>query len=297
MLYVHKVLFVSKLALVAVLVLALVRTITRHRQTAEVFAPSPVSATENLNAGEMSAQQPAPLTDYSAIVEHNIFCALPGTNKPVSEANDVAMRQAGPQLGLELVGTVTGGPAVARAIILKPGSKIPGLYKTGDVVAAAAIENIEKDAVVLRRNGEMMLLSMGAAKAKGMPGTEKTIASQDGKGQPTTPKDDSYRSSSDSAVVIRTGLKSIESLLRDAVIEPYSHQGQMQGMRITGLENIPGAEQTGLRNGDVIQAVNGNRLTSKKKAFQVFKKARSGPSITVDLLRGEQVRKLTFLLK
>jgi type II secretion system protein C len=287
-LYIHKTLFVSKLALVAVLVFAVVRTVTLNRGTAEIFAPSQVSAKGNSDPAEISTRRESPPTDYSAIVEQNIFSAVQRSS--ASTANNAALHQAGPQLGLELIGTVAGSPSVARAIIREPGTNIPRLYKTGDIVAAASIQSIEKDAVVLRHNGQTKVLSMQVGKTGQGDAGKKTTVSQNTRPAAKTTK-------SDSPLVTRTGLNGIQLLLRDAVIKPYNLNGEVQGLRIAGLENVPGAEQTGLRNGDVIKSVNGNRLTSKKKAVQVFKKARSGPSITVELLRGEQTSKLTFLLK
>jgi len=287
-LYVHKALFASKLALVAVLVFACVRTVTLNRGTAEIFAPSQVSAKGNPGTAEISTRQDSPATDYSAIVEQNIFSTVQRSS--ASGTNNATGRQAGPQLGLELIGTVAGSPSVARAIIQELGTNIPRLYKTGDIVAAASIQSIEKDAVVLCHNGQTKVLSMQVGKTGQGGARKKTNVSKNTRSPAKT-------TNPDSPLVTRTGLNGIQLLLRDAVIKPYSLNGEIQGLKITGLENVPGAEQTGLRNGDVIQSVNGNRLTSKKKAVQVFKKARSGPSITVELLRGEQTSKLTFLLK
>ena len=72
---------------------------------------------------------------------------------------------------------------------------------------------------------------------------------------------------------------------------------QPQGMKITGLEKVAIAELIGLKNGDVIQVVNNQKLTSKQKAFQVFKKAATQTSLDIDLLRGNKLKTLSFPLK
>ncbi len=50
----------------------------------------------------------------------------------------------------------------------------------------------------------------------------------------------------------------------------------------------------GLRNGDVVQSVNGQQLTSKQKAFQVLMKAKTQSKIDIQLLRDGQSRNLSF---
>ncbi len=53
----------------------------------------------------------------------------------------------------------------------------------------------------------------------------------------------------------------------------------------------------GFENGDVIQTINGQLLTNKRKAFQVLKKARSQSSLNFQLLRNKQKMDLSFEIK
>ena len=89
----------------------------------------------------------------------------------------------------------------------------------------------------------------------------------------------------------------MDTLLKKAVIEPHTVNGQMEGLKITGLEKIPGAALLGLENGDVIRTVNGHALTSRQKAFQVFKKSRSQPAIDLELMRKDEIKTLSFDLR
>jgi len=93
---------------------------------------------------------------------------------------------------------------------------------------------------------------------------------------------------------IRTKIKCVETILRKSVIEPYYVDGQVKGLQISGLENISQAEELLLNNGDVIIAVNGNTLSSKKDAYCIFKKARKEPIMIIDLLQDGEPKK--FLL-
>lgn len=84
------------------------------------------------------------------------------------------------------------------------------------------------------------------------------------------------------------------NFLNRATIQPYKVNGQVEGLKITGIENAPDAEALGLKNGDIIRQVNGQRLTSLQKAFQVMQKARYQRSIDIELLRQGRSKKLCF---
>jgi general secretion pathway protein C len=86
----------------------------------------------------------------------------------------------------------------------------------------------------------------------------------------------------------------VEDLFRSATIEPYVKNGRTEGLRITGLEQSPLAAIVGLRNGDIVQTVNGQTLDSKQKAFQVLKKARTQSTINMQLLRNGKTKDLSL---
>jgi len=93
---------------------------------------------------------------------------------------------------------------------------------------------------------------------------------------------------------IRTKIKCVETVLRKAVIKPYCVNGQVKGLQISGLEKISVAKDLLLNSGDIILAVNGSTLSSKKDAYNIFKKARKEPIMIIDLLRDGEPKK--FLL-
>jgi hypothetical protein len=97
---------------------------------------------------------------------------------------------------------------------------------------------------------------------------------------------------------IRTKVKSIETVLRKAVIKPYHNiNGQIEGLQISGLEKILVAKDLFLKSGDVICLVNGQLLSSKKVASKVFRKARKLPIMEVELLRNGKTMKFQYYLK
>ena len=95
-------------------------------------------------------------------------------------------------------------------------------------------------------------------------------------------------------VEVRTKIRCVEAILKNAVIEPYHNNGQIEGLRITGLDRIPVARDLFLKSGDIILAVNGQTLSSKKEAYDIFKKARKEPIMIVELLQDGEAKVLLF---
>ena len=91
---------------------------------------------------------------------------------------------------------------------------------------------------------------------------------------------------------VRTKLKCVESVLKNAVIEPYCINGQIEGLQINGIDKMSEAKVLLLKSGDIILTVNGQTLSSKQDAYDIFKKARKKPIMVVDLLQDGEAKKL-----
>ena len=297
--YVRKVLLVSKLTLALLLCYVVVKAVIVPLQPGEIFAPSSAVGTEDKGAVKTTSPEDISVKDYSAIIAHNIFASAgssPTTSRSLGGNRTAGLLQSAEQeLDLLLLGTICGSEAVSRAVIKDIKSDESDLYRTGDSVADACLEGIEKDTVVLLHNGQRKMLRLGTqqhdSRGKSPQVPLRQVAKQIGEAARTnlpvkqTPGE------------VRTQAGHIETMLRKAVIEPYAAGGQMEGLRITGLENIPVAKELGLKNGDVIRSVNGQRLTSKQKALQVFMKARTQAAINIELSREGKSKRLSFVLR
>ena len=300
-LYIRKVLFAGKLALAIGLAFVIVKTVTIPRKMGGVFVPNSAAGTETV--GAVVETKPAELSveDYSAIVARNIFGdvnGIPGGNKILLGDNTGGtMQSAGQELGLALVGTVCGSPEVSRAIIKDIRSDILSLYRVGQAIGDACVESIEKNAVVLLHNGQRKTLTFTAASGgdKGAVGVPSTEAVEQ-PGEAIEP-DLTDKTDKEDSTLISEGSGQVQSTLEKAVIEPYVVKGKVEGLKIMGLEGIIAARDLGLKNGDIICSVNGQRLTSKQKAYQIFKKARSQTAIDIELLRNGKFEKLSFTLR
>jgi type II secretion system protein C len=214
--------------------------------------------------------------DYTEIVERNPFDWSGQTAGSGQWTSTARYSSVSEELGLALSGTISGNPEVARAIIKDLQTGVPDMYKIDETVAGARVESIEEDTVVLVSDGRRTLLKLNIVDSDINNNTQYS----------------SIQTSDKMRKAAKTG--HVETLLNNAVIEPYFADGQAEGLQITGLENISIAKDIGLKNKDVIRSVNGHILTNKQKAYQVLKKAASQPAIDIELLRDNKTKKLSF---
>jgi type II secretion system protein C len=291
-----KFLWIAKAALIAVLLYMGFGVVTDRLHWATVFNPGTASGEQHATDPQAARPEPHSPSDYSAIVDRNLFTDGGIADTPranVNSARQLESMGSAEELGLRLVGAIAGGPVASRAIIQSAKTNATGSYRIGDTVASATIEDIQRDVVVMRYRNQSLVLKLRAGKSDdaGQKPQEAAQKAQeagktDGQNQP------SAAAEAASAAPSRGGY--MTELFHKATIEPYVKNGQTEGLQITGLENIPMAELLGLRNGDVVQSVNGQQLTSKQKAFQVLMKAKTQPKVNIQLLRDGNNKNLSF---
>jgi type II secretion system protein C len=295
-LYIHKVLFLFKLALVLILCFVVVRTVITPQYPTGIFRPAPAGGTENVVAEQAESPDQNPTRDYSELLEQNIFGVRDISDMPeraprVSDPQE-RVSFAGEELNLELLGTVCGDNAVSRAVIKNTRNNRLRMYKTGQSIAGARIVSIEQDSVILIHNGrkKRLMLSRTGANNSGTSVSEPSVADK-------SPAISSAASTGDRALQEgQSRITHLETVLAEADVQPYIVDGRVEGLRINNLDEIPGAKALGLKDGDIVLRVNGHRLTGKQEAFQVFKKARSQSTMNLKLLSEGTTRELSFTL-
>ena len=158
----------------------------------------------------------------------------------------------------------------------------------GAMSADSAAGSIEEDILVLYLE-EVPEAMMSPGIEQFFNGNNTTVAENIEKKSDTEKK-----SAQQELTKIRTKLKCVESVLRKAIIEPYCINGQIEGLQLNGLGKISEAKALGLKSGDIILTVNGQTLSSKRDAYEIFKQARKKPIMTIDLLQDGEAKK--FLL-
>jgi type II secretion system protein C len=285
-----KVLWIAKAALVAALLYVGVGVVANHVRPGAMLDPDAANGELRVADTQIAPAETHSASDYMEIVERNLFSdASPAAGQQPDANRTPAMPSlpSADELGLRLVGTIAGAPAASRAIIQSTKSNTSDFYRIGDTVASATVEAIQREAVVLRYQGRALVLKQcsGTTAAKG----QETEAAAPKANSPSQP---ARVATAPSSELSRAGYMS--EVFRKATIEPYVRNDRTEGLRITGLDKIPLAEAFGFQNGDVVQTVNGQQLTSKQKAFQVLQKARTQSRVNIRILRDGRSKELSF---
>lgn len=305
--YIHKLLSISKLALVFALGYVVVGKVLLSERIEKSLVPTSALGGDKVYVGKMTETPALSPEDYADITKRNPFGTSDQTNTdkwPSMNNLTGSHDSVSEELGLALFGTISGSPQVARAIIKNLKNNEFDLYKIGQTVGDSRIESIDTDKVILIHNGERKILGFDIGKYHSKDDNNAQVSpyQTNNSNSKNAEANSQYEQNT---VEIQTRIGCVETILKEATIKPCvaddqeqaGDQDQVEGLRITGLENMPAAKYIGLKNGDVIRSVNGHRLTSKQKAFQIFKKAKSEAVMNLELLRGSEIKKLSFSLQ
>jgi type II secretion system protein C len=289
-----KILSVSKFSLGIVLALIAIRTVLILRQSGGIQIPCSAVAAPNLTVEQPVVKNHTTVSDYAAIFEKNIFGSIIAKSG-LEENTSEAIPSAEELLGLSLTGTIAGNKNVARAIIKDIKTNMSGLYKIGDSIGGATIERIEKNSVILIHDRQKKSLNL-YARGNSLNNTAGLRSGQTTPVQQTAIIETTSAGRAEEKTLSR--LDNIGTALKTAIIEPNSVGGKVEGLEIKDIGSSQQfAASIGLKNGDIVQAVNDQKLTSTQKAFQVLKKARSESTLTVKLTRDEKPETLSFQLR
>lgn len=291
-------LWTAKAVLLVILVYMAYEVATDRLRLGAIFDPGTARGQQETTDMQAAPQTRSP-SDYAAIVQRNLFTEGDAADVPGAAGNPAPALDSlasAEELGLRLVGAIAGGPTASRAIIQDSKSNAAGSYRIGDAVASATVEAIQRDAVVLRYQGQPLVLRLRSGGADNAGPKAQSGQPHAGDTGPKAPDGPPASDATGSTVSASSRAGSVAELFRKITIEPYVSNDRTEGLKITGLENFPMAQALGLQNGDVVQSVNGQQLTSKQKAFQVLMKARTQSKINFQLLRDGKSKNLSFNL-
>ena len=257
----------------------------------------PISTTD----GEKNAlsKDPVEADNPDIIIKRNIFgssglSSAKQNPEQDTKVNSISVLKA----QLRLLATVAGDEEVACAVIENVKTKIQDLYRIGDIIEGTRIERIDRNKIVLVNEGQREVLHLYVTDGNSgriEKSAEPVIAQKPDAAEAVNVISPTEREINKKAFLARVG--GMEAIIKTVQIAPYVEDGKEKGVRITGLEGLSMARFVGFENGDIIQNINGSTVTNRRKAFQILRKARSQSSISIQLLRGQQEKKLSFGIK
>jgi type II secretion system protein C len=285
-------LFLVANLLLLVLILVLGYTAGRkiwdvHRQggAAAPAAEAPVSEYEP--AGP--AKRATALADYRPIWQRDIFNTA--REEEGGGGEDIVLEdipEAEKDIGLTLLGTVVTDESRRNyAIIVEKKNKEQLLYHEGDQAGEATIKKILRNSVIIatdRGDEKLIMETPESGPARRMPyralgprPVQRTTVARAPARSPVT-----FRVKRDEVLASISG---VDQLLEETRVTPYMRGGQPEGFRIMGLNSRSPLARMGLRNGDVIRAVNGNDVSGPDQAPDFFQSLLDGSEIDIQILR------------
>jgi general secretion pathway protein C len=258
------------------------------------LAPTSLKEREAIKLHQEVTAEVKPLQDYAVITERNLFGGnSQGLSEVQSEKIDIeGMPVAVQSLGLKLVGTaVSSKPEDSSAIIEDLSTRKQDVYREGDEVKNTRIKKILRHNVIINSGRQDEVLTMVEDE-----GTEKSAApARPTRGRPTPP------SESSSIQLDREELESqmadLNELMQQVRIRPFMEGRNPAGFLVSNIK--PGSlfSKMGLRNGDVIQGVNGATITTPDQAIELYESLMEGGSIDLDIKRGRRTQKLRYAVE
>jgi type II secretion system protein C len=291
--------WIANLAIVTVLGYIMISFWAQEHPGHETVATPPQQTEENRGLSFFRGE-PRDRIDDKLILERNIFAL--GSNDGIATA--LAQEKTGLQqpataakreLRVRLLGTVVGDEQVPCAVLEDLGSKTQDIYRVGGNVQGARIESIEQNKVVLLVEGTREVLNLSLTTQESIPNrgaVVPTVAKQVDAGEVVRIVSDTERQVNTRAS--QSGANRVAEALKNMKLVPHVVNGKADGLRVAGLEDSPLARIVGLKDGDVVQSINGHQVPDQRKAFQVLQKARRLDAAQIQLMRGKEKKTLAF---
>lgn len=204
-------------------------------------------------------------------------------------------------LPLKLVGTMVGDTPYTYAIIEDLTTRTQGLYRPGDRLRKVKILEIRRNRVVIDHGGRReTLLSFqdlnGPASLEQPAGQAKKPA--DGTG---TVREEIRQLGDHTWSLTREVLSSqfehMHQLLRSGRLTPHFNGDQQDGFMLTELVQNSFLERIGLRNGDILKGMDGQRITGLEDALQAYQQLLGKPTVQLEVERGGQLERFTYEIR
>lgn len=261
---------IALLILCFILLVAIFTALLRQYMSARTVAVELRSNVEQILLTQKSAASVAKAKeDYSVVHKKSIF------GKLETSSAEAAPIQAAPKsaLALSLIGTYVSPGESSQAIIEDSKSRTQDVFVLGETVFdSAKLVAIQSDRVEIERDGnrETLLLEDSDGFGGGDAG------------------------SADGEVVVvnenelNAALDNLPLLLTQARAVPYFKDGQAAGLRLFAIKTGSMYEKVGLKNGDILKAINGSSLADMSQAMKLFEQLRQEKSISLEIERNRQ---------
>jgi general secretion pathway protein C len=170
------------------------------------------------------------------------------------------------------------------------------LYHEGDKVPGdATVTRVEWERVILTRDGKEEILDLSSGTRPPGLSARSSYVSRAAPGA----ADEHIQSTGDGQYVIDrseidSALDNMSQLFTQIRAVPHFEGGRSTGFRLFAIRQNSLFDKIGLKNGDIIQSINGQALTDPSKALAMFQQLRNENELTVQVMRNREPKTLSY---
>ncbi|MEA2028867.1 MAG: PDZ domain-containing protein [Campylobacterota bacterium] len=206
----------------------------------------------------------------------------------------VTKKPATPISALVLLGVYKSSDNVV--VTVKKGSKTTVLSK-GESIGGFTLMDASRDEALFEKSGKSYTLKF---KKKKRSASSKSIVST----IPTAKKEEPKANVIDDGGIkvvkrdmIKDYMKKPKDIWKDIGISEIKKGKDITGFRVRFVRKDSGFEKLGIKRGDIILAINGERLDSYQDAFGVYKNIQTIENLTLTIKRKNQEMELDYEIK
>ncbi|HNX24478.1 MAG TPA: PDZ domain-containing protein [Spirochaetota bacterium] len=215
--------------------------------------------------------------DINQLIESGFF------RTASSNADDEAGDSSSAISDFKLIGTVTGPPGIARALIMKKGEKQPGVFKLWKDVYGFTITGIESSKIYLKKNSETFTLNLF---------DKKDAASSAKTAETESPGGSVVKKNISRAEMQQKVMNDIDNAMQGIQAGPHRVNGQIEGFKLIRIRPYNILYGYGIRSGDIIKRINGKKVDSTEKLFNMWQGMKNESKMVIDVERNGKI--ITF---
>ena len=218
---------------------------------------------------------------YKPILKRNIFGSGEDVSKEIRTEEIENLQPT--SLKLALLGTVSGNRQNTFAVIEEIDKKKQALYRVGDSVQGAIVKKILRGKVILRVEGRDEILTIEEAAAL-RAGKEYLVSKPIGKGTTIIV----------GRSAVQESMRNVHNLLSQVRIRPYFRDGKADGLSVTNIKAGSFFAKLGLKNGDIVQGIDGKIIKSPEDVLEMYKKFRLGSQVALQIMRNNEQKIINY---
>ncbi len=280
--------------------------------SASVWTPkSGVSAVRGETSG---ADRALRLSQYGIVAERNLFNANPKSiaKQPTSGKSNIPAytpAQSAAPIKALLVGTAVRENAMKSFAMIDVDGKVEPYLVGEELQPGVKLDEVLADRVYLRQGkarSELLLFTdkptKGAATARGGRKPRRGSPRKSSR-QPVISSDDTIRKvGEDSWVIDRReidqAMSNMSQLITQVRVVPnLTPDGSADGFRVFAMRPQSLFTKIGLMNNDIIKEVNGLQLNGIDQAYNALNKLKDESSVSINLLRNNQPKTLSYEIR